>query len=74
VPVPGEVKLAAIESVWDHKAWRDATWLGHPVNRYPTDLHVYQELLARLRLVVVVLVGEAGGLGGRALYVASICN
>ena len=73
-PVPDEVKLAAIESVWDHQAWRDATWLGHPVNRYPADLHVYQELLAKLRPDLVVLAGEDGGLGGRALYVASICD
>jgi cephalosporin hydroxylase/GT2 family glycosyltransferase len=74
VPVPDELKLAAIESVWDHQAWRDATWLGYPVNRYPTDLHVYQELLAKLRPEVVVLVGEDRGLGGRALWAASICD
>jgi cephalosporin hydroxylase/GT2 family glycosyltransferase len=74
VPVPDELKLAAIESVWDHHAWRDATWLGHRVNRYPTDLHVYQELIAGLGPGIVVLVGEDGGLGGRALYVASICD
>jgi cephalosporin hydroxylase/GT2 family glycosyltransferase len=73
-PVPDEVKLAAIESVWHHQAWRDASWLGHTVNRYPADLHVYQELLARLRPQLVVLAGEDGGLGGRALYVASICD
>jgi cephalosporin hydroxylase len=74
VPVPDEVKLAAIESVWDHQAWRDASWLGHVVNRYPADLHVYQELLARLRPNLVVLAGEDEGLGGRALYVASVCD
>ncbi|MGH9227192.1 MAG: CmcI family methyltransferase [Acidimicrobiales bacterium] len=74
VPVPDEVKLAAIESVWDHQAWRDATWLGHPVNRYPADLHVYQELLATHRPGLVVLAGDDLGLGGRALYAASICD
>ena len=74
VPVPDEVKLAAIESVWDHQAWRGATWLGHPVNRYPADLHVYQELLATLRPSLVVLVGDDRGLDGRALYAASICD
>jgi cephalosporin hydroxylase len=74
VPVPEEVKLAAIESVWDHQAWRDATWLGLPVNRYPADLHVYQELLATLRPRLVVLAGDDRGLGGRALYAASICD
>jgi cephalosporin hydroxylase/GT2 family glycosyltransferase len=74
LPVADEVKLAAIEAVWDHQAWRTATWLGHPVNRYPTDLHVYQELLAELRPNLVVVTGEDSGLGGRALYVASICD
>ena len=74
VPVPDEVKFAAIESVWDHQAWREATWLGQPVNRYPADLHVYQELLALLRPDLVVLVGEDAGLGGRALYAASVCD
>jgi cephalosporin hydroxylase len=74
MPVPDEVKLAAIESVWDHQAWREATWLGHPVNRYPADLHVYQELLVERRPDLVVLAGEDGGLGGRALFVASICD
>jgi cephalosporin hydroxylase/glycosyltransferase involved in cell wall biosynthesis len=73
-PVPDEVKLAAIESVWSHQAWRDATWLGHAVNRYPADLHVYQELLAKLRPSLVVLAGDDGGLGGRALFVASVCD
>jgi cephalosporin hydroxylase/GT2 family glycosyltransferase len=73
-PVPDEVKLAAIESVWDHQAWRDASWLGHPVNRYPADLHVYQELLARLRPSLVVLAAEDQGLAGRALYAASVCD
>jgi cephalosporin hydroxylase/glycosyltransferase involved in cell wall biosynthesis len=73
-PIPDELKLAAIESVWDHQAWKDATWLGHPVNRYPADLHVYQELLARLRPSLVVLAGDDAGLGGRALFVASVCD
>ena len=30
VPPADEVKLAAIEAVWDHQAWREATWLGSP--------------------------------------------
>jgi cephalosporin hydroxylase/GT2 family glycosyltransferase len=74
VPVPDELRVAAIESVWDHQAWRDATWLGHPVNRYPADLHVYQELLARVRPTLVVLAGDDAALAGRALFVASLCE
>jgi cephalosporin hydroxylase len=74
VPVTDELKLAAIEAVWDHQAWRNATWLGHRVNRYPADLHVYQELLATLRPGVVVVSGDDDGLGGRALFLASVCD
>lgn len=74
VPVPDEVKLAAVEAVWDHQGWREATWLGHPVNRYPADLHVYQELIAAVRPGLVVVVGDDLGLGGRALFLASVCE
>jgi cephalosporin hydroxylase len=73
-PVPDELKFAAIESVWDHQAWKGATWLGRPVNRYPADLHVYQELLVQVRPSLVVLAGDDEGLGGRALFVASVCD
>jgi cephalosporin hydroxylase/glycosyltransferase involved in cell wall biosynthesis len=74
VPVPDELRLAAIEAAWDHQAWRQATWLGHPVNRFPADLHVYQELLSEVRPNMVVVVGDDAGLGGRALFVAAACE
>jgi cephalosporin hydroxylase len=74
VPVPEELKLAAIEAVWDHREWQSATWLGEPVLRYPTDLLVYQELISRLRPGLVVLAADDDGLGGRALLAASICD
>ena len=65
--MPDELKLAAIEAVWDRQAWREATWLGHRVNRFPTDLHCYQELLVAQRPDVVVVTGDDDGLGGRGL-------
>jgi len=74
VTVPDDVKLSAIEAVWDRRAWLDATWLGHKVNRFPTDLHVYQELIARLRPALIVVIGDDDGLGGRAVFAASICD
>ena len=74
VPVPDELRMAAIEAVWDHQTWRDTTWLGHPVNRYPADLHVYQELVSQVRPPVVVVTGDDGGLGGRAAFLASVCD
>ncbi len=74
VPVADELKLAAIEALWDRKAWKEATWFGHHLNRYPTDLQTYQELLALHRPDVVILTGEDDGLGGRALFVASMLD
>jgi cephalosporin hydroxylase len=73
-PVADELKLAAIEAVWNAQAWREATWLGHPVSRFPTDLQSYQELLVRSRPGLVVVVGDDPGLGGRALFAASLCD
>lgn len=74
VPVPEELKLAAIEALWQHNAWREASWLGHPVARYPTDLHSYQELMSQLRPDAVVLLGDDPGLVGRALHAASVLD
>ena len=74
VPLPDELKLAAIEAVWDHRTWEGATWLGHPINRYPADLHVYQELLVAIRPDVVVVAADDPGIGGRALFLASVCE
>lgn len=73
-PVPEELKLAAIEAAWYHQSWRDATWMGHPVCRYPTDLHSYQELLVQVVPEVVILLGEDHGLAGRALHAASVLD
>jgi cephalosporin hydroxylase len=74
LPVPDELKLAAIEALWNRQAWREATWLGRPVNRYPTDLHVYQELVTQLRPASIVVVGDDDGLPGRATFMASLCD
>ena len=75
MPVADELKLAAIEAVWDSQAWREATWLGHRVNRFPTDLHCYQELIVarsarRGRAWPATTTGSAGG----RLFVASILD
>jgi cephalosporin hydroxylase len=74
MPVPEELKLAAIEAIWANQSWRQATWLGHPVNRYPTDLQTIQELIASVRPGGVVLIGDDDGLGGRALHAASVLD
>jgi cephalosporin hydroxylase len=73
-PVPDELKLAAVEAVWSNLAWKEATWLGHTVGRFPTDMYCYQELLSRVRPAVVVVAGDDDDLGGRALFAASVCD
>ena len=42
--------------------------------RYPTDLHCYQELVAKLRPGFVVVVGDDDALGGRALFFATLLD
>jgi cephalosporin hydroxylase len=74
IPIADELKLATIEALWDHQAWKETTWLGHSVARLPTDLHTYQELLVRVRPGWVVVASDDDGLGGRALFAASICE
>jgi cephalosporin hydroxylase len=74
VPVADEVKLAAIEAVWDSQGWKQATWLGLPVDRFPADLYVYQELVVQAQPDWIVVLGDDAGLAGRARYLASICD
>jgi len=72
--VADELKIGAIEAVWGSATWREATWLGRPVARYPADLHVYQQLIAEQRPDVVVVVGDDEALAGRASFVASVLD
>ena len=74
LPVADELKLAAIEALWSRQAWVEATWLGRRVNRFPTDLHCYQELIVAQRPDVVVVSGDDDGLGGRGLFVGTILD
>ncbi len=55
-------------NVW----YRDTIWMGVPVQKTPTDLWVYQELLCELRPSLIVETGTA--FGGSALFLASICD
>lgn len=72
--VPDEVKFAAIEALWEGQSWRTATWLGRPLNRYPTDLQSYQELVSKVRPGTIVLIADDAGVVGRALYLAAVAD
>jgi cephalosporin hydroxylase len=72
LPIPQDLKLDFIDAFWRSEGWRDATWLGRRTHRAPTDLFVYQELIERLRPDWIV--ETRTGVGGRALFLASICD
>jgi cephalosporin hydroxylase len=70
--VPDELRWAFTDAVWRSLPWTGTTWLGRAIATAPTDLLAYQELIARVRPDWVVEVGT--GDGGRALFLASICD
>jgi len=70
--IPDELKASFIDAFWHSLAWRDTTWLGHRVAKAPTDLVVYQEIIERVRPDWIIETGTANG--GRALFLASICE
>jgi cephalosporin hydroxylase len=70
--VPDDLKLAFIEAYWNSLAWKQLRWLGHPVEATPTDLLAYQEILEEVRPDWVIETGT--GTGGRALFLASVCE
>ena len=71
-PFADESKASMIETYWRGLSWQGSEWLGRPVAAPPTDLFVYQELVAKLRPDWIVETGTAGG--GRATFLASVCD
>ncbi|MFM8972781.1 MAG: CmcI family methyltransferase [Actinomycetota bacterium] len=71
-PIPDELRDGFTAAYWHSLAWRDTTWLGERVPRAPTDLFAYQEIIARVRPDWIVETGS--GNGGRARFLASICD
>jgi cephalosporin hydroxylase len=72
ISVPQDLKTEFIDAFWRSGEWHQATWLGKSTHRAPTDLLVYQELIFRLRPEWIV--ETRTGAGGRALFLASICD
>jgi cephalosporin hydroxylase len=70
--VPEELEVAFTEAVWRNLPWTSTTWLGRRITTAPTDLLAYQEAIASVRPDWVVETGT--GDGGRALFLASICE
>ena len=73
LPIPEDLETAFVDAFWRSHAWRETT-LARAVRstRPATDLIAYQELLTRVRPDWIVETGT--GNGGRALFLASICE
>src|SRR5256886_3681205 len=72
MPIPEELKVEFVDAFWRSHAWRQTTWLGQRVSKAPTDLMAYQEMITRVRPEWIIETGT--GNGGRALFLASICE
>jgi cephalosporin hydroxylase len=70
--VPEEQRAEFIDAFWRSGEWHRAKWLGKSTHRAPTDLLAYQELIYRLRPDWIV--ETRTGAGGRALFLASVCD
>ena len=72
VPVPQDLRTDFIDAFWRSGEWHRTTWLGKHTHKAPTDLLVYQELIVRLKPDWIVETRTSTG--GRALFLASICD
>src|SRR5262245_28552617 len=72
-PPPGFLDRLAADRVhhryYDHEIWKQTTFLGVPVQKWPGDLWNYQELLFALRPVLLVEFGTHRG--GSPLFFAA---
>jgi cephalosporin hydroxylase len=59
---------------YDHPqlTWQNTFWFGIPVQKYPGDLWIYQEILFELKPDIIVETGTFNG--GSALFLASVCD
>ncbi len=71
-PVADELKHAFVEAYWQSQAWRRTRWLGRTLANAPADLVTYQEILDEVQPDWIIETGT--GNGGRAAFLASICD
>jgi cephalosporin hydroxylase len=72
MPVPQDLTTEFIDAFWRSGEWHRTSWLDRLTHRPPTDLVAYQELIYRVRPDWVI--ETRTGAGGRALFLASICD
>lgn len=56
----------------DHGTWRSNSWLGVRTWKCPTDLWLYQEVIAKVRPGLIIETGTA--FGGSAMFLGWICD
>jgi cephalosporin hydroxylase/glycosyltransferase involved in cell wall biosynthesis len=71
-PIPEQLQDEYTEAFWRSLRWKQTSWLGQKVPRSATDLFVYQELISSIRPEWII--ETTPGNGGRALFLASICD
>ncbi len=71
-PIPQEISTAYTEAYWRSLAWQGTTWLGESAPGAPSDLVIYQEILASVRPDWIIDTFDADG--GRSLFWASMCD
>jgi cephalosporin hydroxylase len=72
VPVPDDLRDTFTTAYYRSLAWQETTWLGVRVPNAAGDLVAYQELLSEVRPDWIVETGTRDG--GRALFLATICD
>lgn len=72
-PMPAETEAEFTEAYWRSFRWRQASWLGRPLERAPGDLAAYAQMVFETRPEWVVATSRDGA-PGRDLYLASLCE